>query len=103
MARVFIEETQWYTIYQDTFNDRWPITIRIWKYYQDGADLLFDDNLAQANGFKDTQDMIARTIGINGYNEVKKQFGKTPKWVRALPDGKFYFVNTIEQPIIGEA
>lgn len=101
MARKIIKDTQWYTIYQDTFEGL-PITIRIWKAQQ-VADLLFDDNLAQANGFKDKQDMINGTIGISGYNEVKKQFGCTPKWVRALQDGKLYFVNTIEQPIVGEA
>lgn len=59
MARKIIEDTQWYTIYQDTFEGL-PITIRIWKAQQ-VADLLFDDNLAQANGFRNTQDMINGT------------------------------------------
>ncbi len=102
MARKIIEETQWYTIYEDYF-DGLPITIRVWKNYEDGADLLFDDNFARANGYKNTEDIINSTIGIDKFNEVKEQFGCEPKWVRALNDGGFYFVNTISQPIIGDA
>ena len=98
MAKKIIEDNQWYTIYEDTY-DGFPITIRFWKNYPDGADLLFDDNLAQANGYRNTQDMINSTIGVNGYNEVKKQFGCTPRWLRACTDGKFYFVNHIMQPM----
>ena len=101
MAKKIIEDNQWYTICQDTY-EGYPITIRIWKSNPDGADLLFDDNLAQANGYRNTQDMINSTIGVDGYNEVMKQFGYIPKWVRMVGDGMLYFVHTMTQPL-GEA
>ncbi len=102
MERKLIEETLWYTIYEYMYNDI-PIRIRVWKDYEDGIDLFFDDNFARANGYKNTEDIINSTIGIDKFKEVKQRFGCTPKWVRALEDGGFYFVNTISQPIIGEA
>ena len=49
------------------------------------------------------KEIYAKIKELNLSEEVKKQFGCTPKWVRALQDGKLYFVNTITQPIVGEA
>ena len=99
--RKVIEETADYTIFQDEFEGK-QILFRAWHNGQTGVDIKFTDAFAQANGYASTGDMIAKTIGEQGRQEMIAMCGYFPEWVRYYGSGQVCFVAKPLQ-VMGEA
>ena len=83
-----IEETDRYDIVQWEFKGM-PITFRFWKDGSKIVEIRVDEYFAKANGYKSVDDMAENTIGKAKFKEL---FGSVPEWIRAGPNGEFYFV-----------
>ena len=83
-----LEQTDRYDIVQWEFQGM-PITFRFWKDGRQIVEIKVDEYFAKANGYKSVDDMAGSTIGKSKFKEL---FGGVPEWIRADPNGEFYFV-----------
>lgn len=90
-----IQETDrhWYL---EDYYEGIPIFMRKCKV-GDGVDICANDNFAKANGYKNREDMIAKTIGRA---KLLSTYGHLPKWVHATPDGRFFFMPDNENELL---
>lgn len=85
-----IEKTDRYTIYEADYHGITQI-FRHWK--DDTVEIKFTENFAQANGFKDIQDMLNQN---NGMRETLLQAcGQIPEWINIGNDGSFRVKRTM--------
>ena len=83
-----IKQVDRYDIVQWEFKGM-PITFRFWKDGRQIVEIKVDEYFAKANGYKSVDDMAESTIGKSKFKEL---FGGVPEWIRADPNGEFYFV-----------
>ena len=83
-----IKQVDRYDIVQWEFKGM-PITFRFWKDGRQIVEIKVDEYFAKANGYKSVDDMAESTIGKAKFKEL---FGGVPEWIRADPNGEFYFV-----------
>ena len=83
-----IKQVDRYDIVQWEFQGM-PISFRFWKDGRQIVEIKVDEYFAKANGYKSVDDMAESTIGKSKFKEL---FGGVPEWIRADPNGEFYFV-----------
>lgn len=89
-----IKSTPNYTIFENSFEGQ-TLTFRRWNNEQGDVDILFDDTFAKCCGYASAGDMIVRTIGEQGMQQIIDSWGSRPEWVKVMDDGSICFVGEI--------
>ena len=92
MKRI-IERTGQFVIFQDNFEGN-VLTLRKWhrEAKEAGVEIKLDDTFAKCCGYNSKDELIAKTIGEQGKQNVIALFGYFPEWVRIFTDGRVCFV-----------
>ena len=77
-----LEQTDKYTIYQDTYKNQFVI-VRKWHDTDEYVELKVNNALAICYGYRSLNDMINKTRGRAAF----KKIGGVPEWIRLTLDG----------------